>query len=410
MKIRYASAFLSHSSRQKDLVRRVGEELACRGILVWLDENELTSGMDLDTELRKAADAQLVMVAFLSEASLASDWCREELEPRLRRVGDDDAIVPVFIGNPLSLVKMSRLLSERWLDPRQQRVTKLGIPATSGEAEMAQQIARGIADSIYGRLRLKSQSDVVIAVDQRGEGKRIGTPEHLVSPNLQRQDWPTLVYRPDHGERNRHEVLHGEAWTALRDRFIESTNAALGGQPMRRVYITGCMQLALAWLIGQRFDRTTRTELTVRNPLTNDTIVLDGSNSCFDVPLAPVDPSEVTWIDGRPTAATDRVSVALMSSEKYLRDVQAYRTTTRDPSPLVALEVGRIEEIRQVVEIARWLSSAVQGRDVSLYTSLPVQAVVPLAALSTKHHIGRVTFLERDMAESTYRVCEMPTL
>lgn len=409
MSIRYASAFLSHSSAQHDFVRRVNDALVRRGVVTWLDRHALAAGVNLDEEIHRGAASTLALIAFLSEESLASAWCNEELAPRLRATtpGHDDAIIPVFFGDPVKLVSSNRTLRDRWLSPDGTRVNKLGIPANTFANAVPDEIAAAIARSLYQRIHCRDAGEFVVVIDQRGNGRRAGEPDDaLIPPNLRRQPWPALVFRPDSEMRSEAEVLHGTSWLDVRDAFLQANAEAWETLSEREVHVTGNMQLALAWLVGRRFDRSTRSTLTVRN-LRNGHQLRLAMRDGFDTPLTPLDPSAVQWETAAP-AATDRVVSVAIAHDTLRHAIRTHRHVTGDVTPLAVHDAGQINDTNQVVELARWLAAAAQGqRDVVLYTALPVQALVLLAALS-KHSVGRVTFMEYDRAMNTYHPCEMP--
>lgn len=406
--VRYASTFLSHSWAQKPFVVEVGRELLRRGVLAWIDANELPVGVDLDVELRNAAAAQFTMTAFLSEESVASRWCRDELEPRLRSTPPNahDAIVPVFLGDAVLLVKKWPLLADRWLTADQQAPRKLYVAADTFETAVPSMIAARVADGLFERLGTRTAPRVIMVLDQRGGGRRVSTPgEDLVPPNWQSNDWPALVFRPDAGERSEGEVLTGATWIEVRDALIAAIGSALGTHTRRQFYISGNAQLALAWLLGTRVDRSTLAHLVVRNGRTGQTFTLDQGEDRFRVSLPLFAESEVIWCAPRPAGGSPTVSVALVPSN-YLDAIHTFRASAGDTTPLAFRETAHLSSGEDVVTLARWLGTAARQADVRLYTALPFEAVVLLAAL-TKHLVGRVTVFERDRANNTYVACPM---
>ncbi len=71
-------AFLSHSSRDKEIVRAVAKELGRQFCL--LDEQSFKTGEDFKTSIEKAFDESSVFVLFASQASLNSLWVKFEIE------------------------------------------------------------------------------------------------------------------------------------------------------------------------------------------------------------------------------------------------------------------------------------------------------------------------------------------
>jgi hypothetical protein len=72
-------AFLSHSSRDKDFVRRLAADLTSRGITVWLDEQDILAGQSFVERISEGVYASDVFVFVSSEDSVKSEWAKKEL-------------------------------------------------------------------------------------------------------------------------------------------------------------------------------------------------------------------------------------------------------------------------------------------------------------------------------------------
>ncbi len=108
--MRASSVFLSHATADKPFVRMVAGDIAASGSDVWIDEVEMRDG---DSLIRRISDGLAhanYVLAFLSGASAASTWVREELEiAETRGIQDqrvvvlpallDDAPLPTFLGH-----------------------------------------------------------------------------------------------------------------------------------------------------------------------------------------------------------------------------------------------------------------------------------------------------------------------
>lgn len=73
------SAFISYSHQDQELVRSVAEHLQADGFHVWLDEWDLKVGDSLIERISEAIDQVDFVVAFISNASRDSQWCRKEV-------------------------------------------------------------------------------------------------------------------------------------------------------------------------------------------------------------------------------------------------------------------------------------------------------------------------------------------
>jgi hypothetical protein len=81
--INSASAFLCHSSSDKEQVRRLAINLASRGVRPWIDEAEIRIGDSLIDKIQTGVTSTTCLVPVLSKAAVNSRWCKEELRMAL---------------------------------------------------------------------------------------------------------------------------------------------------------------------------------------------------------------------------------------------------------------------------------------------------------------------------------------
>ena len=93
------TAFLSHSSSDKILVRQVAADLDANGVKVWLDERELLPGARLVTGLAEALDAADYVLLFVSDAFLRSQWAGIEADAALKRAVESRkaTVIPLLL-------------------------------------------------------------------------------------------------------------------------------------------------------------------------------------------------------------------------------------------------------------------------------------------------------------------------
>jgi hypothetical protein len=407
-----ARVFLSHASPDKPLVCEVAAVLARRGIISWLDVQELRIGDDLSRALTRAVETQSVLALFLSEIALDRPWVHDELavalamEDQARVAGaPHQPVMPVFLGEPLSLVKRHPLLRSRWLHPDGDRLDRLGFRVSSDDAPVIQ--ARNIADNltngVYKLLELPRASDVALVLDQRGKGARDGTIPGLPT-SLETSDIPALVFRPGLGPRTEHEVIQGEAWTELMSDLDQSLGRALGTRrPVPpKIRILGNSQLALAYALGARINRTSGAKLYGYG---RDGLPLSLDLGGFDTALASGDAAcarpGTELLTATPESRGLRPSslvLLLMHNERYMRQAVA-AVRARDASAPIAWipHPPRIDDAAQIITLARDIKAFVDhvhGSHVELATSLPFHALPLLGALLTPHVFDSVTFLE----------------
>lgn len=70
--------FLSHSSKDKAVVRPLAERLRADGVRVWLDEWELKPGDSIPAKIEEGLERSRVLALCMSANAFGSDWARLE--------------------------------------------------------------------------------------------------------------------------------------------------------------------------------------------------------------------------------------------------------------------------------------------------------------------------------------------
>ncbi len=408
----YASTFLSYSHVDSDIVHLVARELGRRGVVPWLDKDELGPGVNMVEQLKGAIKDQAAVVLFLSKASVASDWVKEELEAALtieRESGGEKRIIPVFFGDAMKLVVSHPLLNSRWMHPDGNRVTRKGIMVDMNRErrDIARDIAVQLSRTVYRLLGMEKVRELVFFLDQRGEGRRHGKPEG-VPPNIDGLDCPVLVFRPDEEERDPGETLCGRAWEEARDRLIETLSIAM--ETLRdtsiKLRLLGNSQLAFTYQVGKHCNRNTSVSLYCYNrnkiPFSNDgqqrEIPLQGGNPHCESTgrdIAPMLPGE----------EHDAVAL-LLGTNKHIKDVQEHMAALPYRLPLVWVESAIfrtnekvMEYIADVVALLGRLRTDHNTKTIYLYCGLPFH-MVPILAANLLNIGINVIFMEyrRDLA------------
>lgn len=319
----FISTFLSHSSTDKALVEAVAQRLGRRGVLAWLDKNELLEMGTLDTLLKQAVQQQATLTLFLSEAFLKSEWCKDELKWAIEAETGIDHLLPVYLGKPLTLVTGHPLLRSRFLHPDGDKVNKLGYTCRQDSAEPdTDAIADKIAATVYRRSIPEPWSEVVIVLDQRGDGPRRGFP--TLSSNVADLNEPILTFRPNLEPRKRQEILTGADWDDMVTTMTRSLSSALAtvrGES-RKVRVLGNAQAGLLWAVGKHFDRTTSADLYSYG---RDDIAVTNKNQDRHSPLSGGDSSRAKLIPAEAKSLVTNqpiVALGVGSQNKYGTAVQ----------------------------------------------------------------------------------------
>ena len=70
--------FLSHSGKDKPVVRPLAERLRADGLKVWFDEWEIKPGDSIPAKIEEGLEHSRVLVLCMSANAFGSDWARVE--------------------------------------------------------------------------------------------------------------------------------------------------------------------------------------------------------------------------------------------------------------------------------------------------------------------------------------------
>ncbi len=419
----YASTFLSHSSADKPLVELVARELGRRGIVAWLDKDELDNrfGADLNQALLEAVKQQATVTAFISPDYLNSAWCNDELRAALRLLDKD--ILPVFIGEPLALVQAHEALKRRWLpDGRRVNILYEQVAPGSAKPEDAVRVAERIAKALYRKLGFSRCNEAVICLDQRGKGaRRSALPEDNPPASWRATDWPALVFRPDRGARSFTESLHGPELSGLLQTMAWTFSEAFGNLrgETKHIYVCGEAQLALPFMLGQQFDRSNNVSLFCFNSKDGVIYTNDGQDRLR--PLTGGNESCERALPPRiqPIADGERIEHAalIIAKERYLNDpldwLAAQGLNERPvwvESPWFSDSAQAMNFIADVIALLSRLRCAHGLRSLRLFLDLPF-GVTPLLAANLLYAAGSTVKLElmefRRYLQGTGKVSEL---
>lgn len=95
------SIFLSHSHQDRESVRELASDLACRGVRVWYYEAEIKVGESLMEKIGAAIQEMNFLGVVLTKNSVCSDWVRLELEIAIAKAMNEKSfiILPLLFEN-----------------------------------------------------------------------------------------------------------------------------------------------------------------------------------------------------------------------------------------------------------------------------------------------------------------------
>jgi hypothetical protein len=150
--------FLSHSSKDKAIVRDLAEALRKDGLRVWFDEWELRPGDSIPAKIEEGLERSRVLVLCMSANAFGSDW--GQLEAGTFRFRDplnrERRFIPLRLDDAPIKGSMAQFLYINWLrKDRQAEYAKLieacrlpAPPAATGMQTARQQLAKKSSSSI----------------------------------------------------------------------------------------------------------------------------------------------------------------------------------------------------------------------------------------------------------------------
>lgn len=417
--IQWANTFLSHHNSNSILVKQVADELGKRGIIAWLDKNEILPGNSLQEILSNAVKEQTAFLLFLSMKAVKSAWVEEELAAALEKDSEQGCrcIIPVFLEDPETLVKAHRLLKNRWMSADGDKVDLTGILCSEGgDSQNAVKIAENAAKFIFDNLGLHQQNELIIYLDQRGHGGCHGIPEN-VQDNILTRNAPALVFRPGPDNKTQSAVIFGEEWDNFAANITWALDNALKGTRWpdpKKIRIMGESQLALPFLLGHYFNRSTDADLYCYNR--GDIFSNKGQER--QAPLTGTNPNCESQDERLEPISEDYhgPAIALFLMGNYTLDsALAHWETMPEKGPGVWVESGKFTEssqvmayISDVVALLQRLRREHNITKIYLYTGLPFH-VLPILACNLLHVIHQTVFMEyrRDLQDKNPEPKEM---
>ena len=120
--------FLSHSSKDKKVVRPIAKRLRNDGVKVWFDEWEIKPGDNIPSKIEKGLERSRILVLCMSKNAFGSDWAT--LESQTFRFRDplnkERRFIPLRLDEELIKGSLGQFLYINWLpENRDQEYSKL---------------------------------------------------------------------------------------------------------------------------------------------------------------------------------------------------------------------------------------------------------------------------------------------
>src|SRR6185295_16996257 len=120
--------FLSHSAKDKAVVRPLAERLRADGLRVWLDDWEIRPGDSIPAKLEEGLEGSRTLVLCMSAHAFGSDWA--QLEAGTFRFRDplnkERRFIPLRLDEARIRGSLAQFLSINWLsENREQAYARL---------------------------------------------------------------------------------------------------------------------------------------------------------------------------------------------------------------------------------------------------------------------------------------------
>lgn len=131
--------FLSHSSKDLDVVRDVAERLRADGLRVWFDEWEIRAGDSIPAKIEEGLEHSRVLVLCMSANAFGSDWA--QLESGTFRFRDplnkERRFIPLRLDEAPIKGSLAQFLYINWLPTdREQSYPKLLDACRNGQTSL----------------------------------------------------------------------------------------------------------------------------------------------------------------------------------------------------------------------------------------------------------------------------------
>jgi TIR domain len=131
--------FISHSHQDKDFVDKLAGQLVMRKAYVWMDRWEINVGDSLLDKVQAGIKSASALLIILSKASVASEWCKKELNAGLmRELGEKRVVVLPLLLEDCDIP--SFLKEKKYADFRKDfdtglRETLIGISSVTSDSQ-----------------------------------------------------------------------------------------------------------------------------------------------------------------------------------------------------------------------------------------------------------------------------------
>lgn len=141
------TVFLSHSSADKPMVRKLARDLDELGVSVWLDERKIGVGDSIPAAIQSGLDASDYLALWITPSALASKWVLEEWQTKfVKQIEQGRTLVyPLLAGD---VVLPSFLSHRKYADFRKSYMA--GLSEFAKALDLLPELEESIAYRLHG--------------------------------------------------------------------------------------------------------------------------------------------------------------------------------------------------------------------------------------------------------------------
>ena len=162
--------FLSHSSKDKEIVRDLAKRLSKDGLRVWLDEEVIEPGTLIGLAIERGLQASRVLVLCMSENAFGSDWVRLERHTAIFRdpANDERRFIPVRLDDATIPELLRQYAYVDWRKRAREQYQKLRKACIAGNSD----------NSAKQATATQNENEGVIPVEDAGNAEGVAvTPD-----------------------------------------------------------------------------------------------------------------------------------------------------------------------------------------------------------------------------------------
>lgn len=242
-----ANVFISYSRRNKEFVQELHSALEATGREVWVDWENIPMAVDWWQEIQLGIELADTFVFVLSQASVASKVCGQEIEEAIKH---NKRLVPVLHEDVVPDQVHPELARLNWIFLRPQDDFELGVKQLLEALDQDLDYVR-----LHTRLLVRAleweRSDYDSSYLLRGAD--LDRANHYLTQGKDQAPRPTALH-------HRYVLASVEVEAALRDTELERQRQVLAGQRRWLQFVTAASILSLAlglssWALSQEAQR-----------------------------------------------------------------------------------------------------------------------------------------------------------